>query len=328
MERRILVPLDGSALAEAILPHAVLVARYTRRTLTLLRVAVSPLMIDPLPGVMPRNNLEAAQAEEAQCYLAAVAERLADTHLPIECIVLVGDPATAIIEYAMQHADGLLIAMATHGRTGARRWVFGSVAERVLHTTPVPLLLVRPPGLGGRSPAPAAVPPADFYQTILVPLDGSTLAEQALAPARSLAKALDAVLVLVGVVPASVEPKRTRADAAAGPAPADATPLAQDLTQIARSLRAEGVPAESLVVAGHPAAGILQASEQIGADLIIMATHGRSGLQQLWLGSVALKVVQGTTLPVLLVRAQALPEREHEPTSGIRISEPGIAPVV
>lgn len=314
MERQILVPLDGSALAEAILPHAVLVAGHTGRGLTLLRVVPSPTLIEPVGGALPatgrRIDALAGDIEEARRYLAAVAARLAGTALPIETLVAEGDPAAAILEYATRHTEGLLIAMATHGRTGARRWVFGSVAERVLHAAPAPLLLVRPPDGGLAAPTPT-----DYYQTILVPLDGSTLAEQALAPARSLAKALDAVLVLVGVAAGREEQK----GAAGGPAPGAAPPRDQYLAQIARTLRAEGVPAESLVAYGQPAEGILHESTQIGADLIIMATHGRSGLQQLWLGSVALKVVQGTTLPVLLVRARPVPEGERAPAEQLPI---------
>lgn len=141
---------------------------------------------------------------DAHAYLTGVANRLADSGLVVSTEVLEGDPATAIGDYAAARPGDVLIAMATHGRSGLGRWLLGSVAERVLHMAPAPLLLVRPPSsptphpLGeGRLPAAGSLP----YTHRLVPLDGSPLAEQALDQAATLARALGATLVLVAVVP-------------------------------------------------------------------------------------------------------------------------------
>lgn len=326
MQRHILVPLDGSALAETILPHAVRLAHATHGTLILLRVVPLPVLTDPLTGAVPgmAGTYDAweGDAVEAHDYLTSVIERLDTADLTIQTAVLDGDPASTIVAYAQERAAGLLIAMATHGRSGLGRWVFGSVAERVLHASPVPLLLARPP-VG----QPVVVELAAPYGHILVPLDGSTVAEQAIDPARQLAVALDATLHLAAVVPI----RDDRAAAAGGVVPPHLSPAAHEerdrleqyLVTTAAGLLTGGLRVETQVLYGHPAAAILRESEYSEADLIIMATHGRSGLQQLWLGSVALKVVQGTTRPVLLVRAQAEAVRVTDPVAANgRVSTP------
>jgi nucleotide-binding universal stress UspA family protein len=319
MQRQILVPLDGSALAETVLPHAVRLAYATHSSLLLLRVVPIPALVDPLSGAIPASSGAydswEADSAEARAYLGGVIERLQDEHLTIRTDVIEGDPATAIVAYARARAEGLMLAMATHGRSGLGRWVFGSVAERVLHATPVPLLLVRPPAPG----LPVQVELAAPYRQILVPLDGSEVAEQALDPARQLAVALDATLLLAGVVPV----RDDRAAAAGGVAAPhlsaaqheDSARLDHYLKTTAAGLTTGGLRVETQVLYGHPAEALLRDAEYSDADLLVMATHGRSGLQQLWLGSVALKVVQGTRRPVLLVRAQAVVERAKEPVA-------------
>lgn len=318
MQRHILVPLDGSVLAETILPQVVRLAHATHSTLTLLRAVPLPILADPLVGTLPPTSgvydAWEGEAAAAQEYLAGVIERLQDDALTIHTVVVEGEPAQAIVSYARERAEGLLIAMATHGRSGVRRWIFGSVAERLLHTAPVPLLLARPP-----ADTPVTVEIAAPYRLILVPLDGSPLAEQALLPAQQLAAALNATLLLTAVVPLRDE----RAAAKGGVVPPhlssaqheEQARLHQYLKTIAAGLEAGGLRVETQVFYGHPAEAILRASDYAEADLIVMATHGRTGLSQLWLGSVTLKVVQGTHCPALVVRAQPVAERVADPVA-------------
>lgn len=320
MQRQIVVPLDGSALAETILPHAVRLAHATHSTLTLLRVVPLRVLADPLAGALPApaNTIDTWDADLAAAhdYLVSVIERLQEEDLTIQIVGVEGEPAQAIVAYAQEHATGLLLAMATHGRSGLGRWVFGSVAERVLHASPVPLLLARPPV--GTSVTVALAAP---YRYILVPLDGSALAEQALPTVQSLAAAMDATLLLTAVVPS----RDDRAAALAGVVPpplssaqqAEQARLGQYLKTVAARLAAGGLRVETQVRYGHPAEAILRDSAYTDADLIVMATHGRSGLQRLWLGSVALKVVQGAHCPVLLVRAQPVAERVAAPADQV-----------
>jgi nucleotide-binding universal stress UspA family protein len=309
MQHEILVPLDGSPLAETILPHAQLLAESTGSALTLLSIVPVLPVTNPMAGALGMDPLDEHDWEtdvaRAHDYLLGVAARLEADGVRVRAEAIEGVPAPAILDYAARHPAVRTIAMATHGRGGVGRWVFGSVAEQVLHGTPIPLLLVRPqPGPRGPQ-TPAARP----YRTILVPLDGSALAEQALTQATALAAHAGAALLLVAAVP---EPdtavgrpgKETQPrNRAAAARVAEATRLEAYLGRTAANLRAQGAGAGTALPAGPAAEAILHAAETGGADLIVMASHGRSGLARLWLGSVAAKVVQGATRPVFLVRA-------------------------
>jgi nucleotide-binding universal stress UspA family protein len=169
--------------------------------------------------------------------------------------------------------------MTTHGYGGALRWAFGSVAAKVLHATPTPLLIVR--SNGGEHPSVTEV----TYRTICVPLDGSPLAEQALATAQPIAARIGATLLLVCVVTGD-----------------DIAEARKYLEGVAQRLRADRFNVQTHVVEGIPADQIIYVAQTEHADLIVMATHGRTGLRHLWLGSVATRVVHSAELPVLLVR--------------------------
>lgn len=143
MYRRLLVPLDGSALAEKALPHALAVARLFGSELILLRVVVSPYAL-----VAPDLILAGAEADlsslrgQAEAYLRSVAARLEAEGAAVRTVVCEGPVAEAILEQAEALAADLIV-MSTHGRGGVRRWVYGSVAERVLQGATCPILLIR-----------------------------------------------------------------------------------------------------------------------------------------------------------------------------------------
>jgi nucleotide-binding universal stress UspA family protein len=143
MYERVLIPLDGSEVAEAILPFAEKVAGPLDAEVVLLRVVepVAPGEAMAPAGVMPPDTLSLREAE-AREYLAALAGRLTGKGLRVQTAVRVGFPATEIVGVAAARACDL-IAMSTHGRTGVRRVLFGSVAESVLRTAAVPVLMVR-----------------------------------------------------------------------------------------------------------------------------------------------------------------------------------------
>jgi len=306
MQSKILVPLDGSPLAETVLPRAAAWARATSGVVLLTRVSAPSMVAPPTAWTIPAPLIGYEDTlhdmDLARDYLTDVALRLKQAGVEVETTGLDGDPAAAILAYVDEHPEVTLIAMATHGRSGLSRWVLGSVAEKVLHAAPVPLLLVRPDGTAEPAPAQAGI------RTILVPLDGSIFAEQALESAYGIARATSASLLLVSVLPVPDDMAAT--DGGLTPAPvleqyqADVAQLTSYLEQQAQQLRMAGMVVETQIVNGRPADAILRAEAEARADLIVMATHGRSGLQRLWLGSVAMKVVQGATLPVLLVRAR------------------------
>jgi len=308
MKRTILVPLDGSAQAETVLPHAMAAARATNSTLTLLQVIASSSMLEATvwPVGVPAGSMidSAEERRMAYAYLQTTASKLHDGEVEFATQVLEGDPATEIVRRAQAGGEVRMIAMATHGRSGIGRWVFGSVAEKVLHGAPVPLLLVR---VQAGAPVASALPAPGGYRTILVPLDGSRFAEQALDQAAELAARSDARLLLVTVVP-------TLEDliyASGGLVPywlnvdqeATARTAQREMEIVAHQVQNRGIRAHSMVVRGWPAEEILCTAAQEHADLIVMATHGRTGIGGFWLGSVAMKVVQRATRPVLLIRA-------------------------
>ncbi|MGQ9826679.1 MAG: universal stress protein [Roseiflexus sp.] len=285
MTRQILVPLDGSVTAEAVLPYATSLARATDASLLLLRI-VTPGEVSQslfwkttIPAELRREWTEEALTR-ANVYLASVAERLRarDLHVVFD-VQPAEDVATAIVTRA-EHEDVHLIAMTTHGYGGALRWAFGSVAAKVLHAAPTPLLVVRSNGM--EHPSVTEV----TYRTICVPLDGSPLAEQALATVQPIAARIGATVLLVCVVTGD-----------------DFTEARDYLESVAERLRADRFDVQTCVVEGMPADQINHVARIEHADLIVMATHGRTGLRHLWLGSVAMRVVQSSELPVLLVRA-------------------------
>jgi nucleotide-binding universal stress UspA family protein len=290
MTRRILVPLDGSPLAEAALPHAIAMARAGGDELLLLR-AVTPTEASQslfwkatVPAEL-RAEWEEATLERADVELRDVAERLRAEGLRVTTEVAAADDAAAtVVARADQDTNIGLVVMATHGRGGVGRWVLGSVASKVLQAVATPLLLVR---VHGARPAAEVA-----YRTVLAPLDGSEFAEQALAEARLIA-ASGAELVLAAVTTDHEDAPLTESERVRA---------ATYLDGIVARLRADRIAVRARVLAGSPAERILDAAEEEHADLIVMATHGRGGWRLLWLGSVASKVVEAAEAPVLLVR--------------------------
>ena len=302
MQPTILVPLDGSPEAETVLPYVIPLLQAGLGKLTLARVVPTFSQFIGFQGAAGMAvNIESyyeVEREVAQSYLAGVQTRLQAQGLALHTELLEGDPAQALLAYAAQIPNLALMALATHGRSGVGRWVFGSVAEAILHAAPAPLLLVRRPA------APPAAASRSVYRTILVALDGSPFAEEALDQAFALASVTGAALVLVGVVapaPTGTHPAQQAAQQAA------TDEMQTYLARTAARLENLGLTVDTQLVHGHPAEAILATADRSGADLIVLATHGRSGWQQVRFGSVALKVVQAAHHPVGLVRAGATP---------------------
>jgi nucleotide-binding universal stress UspA family protein len=199
MQTHIVVPLDGSSLAETILPHATALAHAFSAKVTLLRVIPSITSLGLMGVEIPEDWFDGEMAWSSN-YLADVARQLTDERgINVQTFVLDGDPATEIIAYTQQKHDVTLVAMATHGLSGGHRWLLGSVAIKVLHDLPTSLLLLHPHGKVRRLAG------AVSYQTILVPLDGTRVAEQALDEAKSIASHMKATLLLLSVMPVSQE---------------------------------------------------------------------------------------------------------------------------
>src|SRR5438876_2426753 len=198
MQSQVIVPLDGSASAEAILPHALLFAQRGPSILTLLQI-VTP---SGLPGVRDRmipDNWSEGEEIWGQDYLATMARRLQSSGVTIQTRHPEAALAEqAIVSYTKHQPQVELIALTTHGRGAAGRAIFGSVAEQVYASVPTSLLLLHPPK-GEQTASEPIV--STTYQPIMVLLDGSVGAEQALRQATSLAQACQATLVSVDVPP-------------------------------------------------------------------------------------------------------------------------------
>jgi nucleotide-binding universal stress UspA family protein len=254
-----------------------------------------------------------------------VAERLHPFGLDVHILMMENEsgPAAGIISFVEQHPEVTLIAMSTHGKSGLSRWVFGSVAEKVLQASPIPLLLVRP---AQDDELPDVIQAAE-YRSLLVPLDGSIFAEQALDIAGNLAGSLKAKITLLSAIPdLPLAAELVAPPAAAVPATNETSILANYLAENRGKLVARGLTVETKLEYGPPAESILRVGASIHADLIVMATHGRTGLPRLWLGSIAMKVVQASSLPVLLVRSKVRVQ-EAEPAlpalTGLRTAASG-----
>ncbi len=302
MFSKILVPLDGSEIAERALAPALALANKPGAHLTFLRVPLVPTGWDR--GIEGTDPYIEAWAEQrygmerklAQDYLAKVKQQSLRDDVEVETKIMEGDVATVILQAAAEHD---LVVMSTHGYSGLTKWMMGSVAEKVLTSASCPALVIR-------SPQPV--------RKILIPLDGSSLSETALAPGLELALRLEAEVVLLRIVP-EVSVFEQAELATAGD-----TNIGSRLQE---GFMAEGesyldglvtTPPESgftiareALIAPSPAERILDYSERHGIDLIVMATHGRTGLSKWVYGSVTEKVLRHTHCSMLVVR----PSRQH-----------------
>ncbi|MBI5876837.1 MAG: universal stress protein [Chloroflexi bacterium] len=274
----ILVPLDGSELAETILPVARDLARRSHAPLLLLRIAARGA------------NTEAA------AYLHKQASALQAAGCEAATVVRSGPVAETILAHADEvRAD--LIAMSTHGRGGLSRVVMGSVADRVVRGGRMPVVLVR-----------AGTEPRGQFalRRILAPVDGTPLAEQSLVHAQRLAGAFDAEVLLLsiwdgmgyqlGSFPANeLEMKKQEEHAIAK----------YYIIETTHRLQKQGVRVHWKLLSGHVSQCIVETARANGSDLIVMATHGLTGISRMVEGSIADEVLRTSPVPLLLVRGIA-----------------------
>jgi nucleotide-binding universal stress UspA family protein len=298
----LLVPLNRSSFAEEALPLALSIARRAGARLDLVEVHALYALEDPTAGWIPlfEPDRDAEWKQQEQLYLDATATWLTSmSRTSVSTGVLNGSAvisetvADSILERAWAgKAD--LIVMASHGRGRLSRFATGSVADQLIRRSGVPVLLVRP------GDTAHAIFPEPALDNILIPLDGSALAEQVLGPALELARLMEARCTLLRVI----EPHSARHNGAPG---GPAKEAGAYLERLSARLREQGVPAETrVVVARHVAEAILEQAAAQTSDLIALATHGRGGLARLLRGSVAVRLVRAAASPVLVYR----PSRE------------------
>ena len=309
MFRTLLVPLDGTPFAEHALPLAVSVAHRCGAVVHLVRIHIPTLDLDNRPLIDAEH--ERRESGEEQAYLEGVAGRLQARAPDLKVVARLVDGAehdslaAALVRHAEEvHAD--LFLLSGHCRTGVSRWLFGNVADDLLHQTSRPLLLV---------PASAKEPawdPEPGFRHILVALDGSPLAERILEPVLPLAGCMGAAVTLLRVVEPAVVPVIDPAFSASGVelAALESQQRAawQYLETLAGRLRAGPHAAAiqlQVAIDAQAAAAILGFVERPPAgagavDLIALASHARTGLGRLLLGSVADQVARRAPVPLLV----------------------------
>jgi nucleotide-binding universal stress UspA family protein len=276
----ILLPLDGSQLAEEALPWAQQFARASGESLVLVSVYGSDEQMWEAAQIDPNVNITGARAQLAN-YLDRTSQQAAAPGVAVTTEVRAGDVAEQVLR-AVQDHQASAIVLTTHGRGGFDGSGRGSVADKLVRRANVPVLVV-PPHV-----------PAGPVESLVVPVDGSEAAASAVPVARRLAHQLSARVHLVSVV----DPAITWAfPEEGGLRPSD------HLRERAESYLSQLKSSDevSSVVSGRPSAAVVEYATQRDAQLIVMATHGRSGAVRLDLGSVADDVVRRSRCPVLLV---------------------------
>jgi len=310
MVQHILVGLDGSPLAETILAYVSIVAKGVGADVTLLHVIHVPDEVQEGERYQVVQPLIQQLTTQAEDYLRGVTQQLTDAGLTAKGQVTTGDTAAAIVRYARQ-AGIDLIALATHGRSGLQRWFYGSVAEKVLHTAQTPLLLIRP--------TEEQAAPVPGLTHIVVPVDGSPAAEAALPLAEALAVSCKVPVTLLRVV-------ETVSLTFADPAGMGSTNYPEILEglqqaadsyvqQLAAAVRGTGCSVHTETPLGTPAEKIVEYVHDHPGSLVVMTTHGRTGLAEVVLGSVARRVVQHGNTPTLVVRPAVTPAAT-DPSTG------------
>lgn len=296
MFKHILLPLDGSALAETAIPVAVSLAQKLGAQITLLHV-IEKNAPESIHGQTHLTN-----EGEACEYLSHVANE----HIPGAVRVnrhVHTEEVDKVSQSIVQHSDEMapdLIILCAHGWGGVRDFVVGNIAQQVIAAGEVPVLLLKTGTPDGGT--------FEGFERILVALDGNPEHESGFDVAIPLAKALNAGLHLVQVVPTlfTLKPQHS-ATGTLLPATTtalldiDADNALEYLEEKIKTVAAAGVNVTAEVERGDPAQQVVQSAITNHSQLIVLGTHGKSGMDAFWVSSVAPKIVEQTRLPVLLV---------------------------
>lgn len=303
MFKHILVLLDGSALAECVLPHATAFAAAFRSRVTLLQVleptatSCRLMSIDPVDWTMCRADAEA--------YLEEVAGRLGNTTAPVERVVLEGKPAQRIVEYIRQ-SDVDLVALSSHGRSGLNDWNVSSMSLKVISRAMVSTLIIRA-YLQGSDQEPVE------YRTIMVPLDGSQRAECSLKAVGILSREHEAALLLVHVSPRPQVPPFVPDSAKQSDRVRDLVRNNMEAARKYLELIRSRIPADAeiLLREHEDLNGALNGLvDERNPDLVVICAHGASGNRRMYYGSVSSSFIGYCSRPLLIVQDMSPEEME------------------
>ena len=297
MFKRILVPLDGSNLAEKVLPFACVLAERLQATLVLFHVVEKAA-----PGEIHGQH-HIREVAEAKAYLTQVTQQLSSTKVSVSQDVHEVQEV-GVAQTISNHADELhtdLIVLCAHGNGGLRDVLYGSIAQQVIRQSNVPVLFIRPDTAIDWDKKP--------IHEILLLLDGSKSHEVAIPVASYLAEKYQAKLCLLTVVPNSdslavreaitgrVSPRTTALTLDIGAQQAEAY-----LSKMAQELSNQGILATGRVLRGEVTSKLIETISTEGIDLVVMATHGHNAIDAHWEGSLTPRFLPKTPVPVMLVR--------------------------
>jgi nucleotide-binding universal stress UspA family protein len=296
MYKNLLVPLDGSSLAESVFPAVVYLAERLHAKVTLLHVVER----DAPEKIHGQRHL--TEAAEAETYLSGAARHFLPPGIETKRHVATPDEggvAQRIVQYAVESGADLII-VCSHGHSGLRQLLSGTNAQQLVGCGTIAVMQIRPSEEGSAH--------GFRCHKILVPLDGRPEHEEGLEAAARLSRACEAELHLVTTVPTrnTLPPERAAAasmmpGAAAAILDVNTVGAEAYLRDKLQSLQSRGIVARSGIGRGDPAEVIVDLAERSAADLIVLGTHGRTGTDAFWSGSVGPKVATRSRVPVLLV---------------------------
>jgi nucleotide-binding universal stress UspA family protein len=304
MFKHILVPLDGSKLAEAAIPVAASLAKTLNAPVTLLHI-----IEQDAPQEIHKDH-HITQADEASAYLEKLAKHAFSSDTKVDWHVhtaAVKDVSASIVEHAMTEFQPDLIVMCTHGNSGVRELLFGSIAQLVVAHGKTPLLLIKP-----------EVDSSTNFKLdkILVPLDSGPVHDDSLPLTKELAIAYGSEIYLLTVIPTFSTVTGEKA-AASSLLPATTSALLDidvenaeaDLQAHLDELRQAGFQVTAEIARGDPATEIVSLSEKLNTDIVVLTTHRKAGAAAFWARSVAPNVTRRARVPILLI---PLEEKNHD----------------
>ena len=286
MFNKILVPLDGSDLAEKAIPYAKIVAKNKESELILFAVS-------PVTSADRQDKL-------LKAYLESTAKALNSPELKISIAVANGIVAEQISDFVEKYKIDLVV-ISTHGHSGIKRWMIGSVAVKVIHSVKTPVLLIK---------SQAASPEKAKIEKILLPVDGSPFSKAPIPYIEEIIRGTKAKVILLQAAEPPIVPsyeegrpisptwQKFKDDLWAQLEEHDS----KNLKKLEVELASRGMNVTSQVVRGDAPESIIETAGKENVDLIVMSTHGRTGVNRWAFGSVASRIVEESDQPVLLIR--------------------------
>jgi len=303
MIRRVLIPLDGSGLAEQVILHLLRFITPDQTELLLMTALPSssrPQIEATANFITPETAVTKDHKVREQ--LHGITQELGQIGFNVMERLLSGAPAESILRLAEETFVDL-IAMSTHGRTGLRRALLGSVADEVVCNARPPVFL---------APAAITTQPDSAPRSILLPLDGTSLAEAAIPVAQQFAQNTGATLSLIHIIKPNHPGHGQQHDPESAAEQSSTQQTTSYLERIQLQLQLANVPSHYQIASGDPAEAIIRTMHTENSDLVVMSTHGRSGVERIIHGSVASQIIGNTPCPLLLIRG-TVPVEVYEP---------------